>query len=68
MRENRSYGSEGGGPELNRVSLPLSTHSVLANRYCTSLQYGAARPKMAWASFACGIAVRCRSHVPNAGT
>ena len=24
MRENRSYGSEGGGTELNRSSLPLS--------------------------------------------
>jgi hypothetical protein len=24
MRENRSYGSEGGGAELNRPSLPLS--------------------------------------------
>ncbi len=25
MRENRTYGSEGGGIELNRASLPLST-------------------------------------------
>jgi hypothetical protein len=24
MRENRPYGSEGGGAELNRLSLPLS--------------------------------------------
>lgn len=24
MRENRTYGSEGGGAELNRLSLPLS--------------------------------------------
>ncbi len=24
MRENRTYGSEGGGIELNRSSLPLS--------------------------------------------
>ncbi len=24
MRENRTYGSEGGGIELNRASLPLS--------------------------------------------
>ena len=26
MRENRPYGSEGGGAELNRLSLPLSFH------------------------------------------
>ncbi len=25
MRENRLYGSEGGGAETNRLSLPLST-------------------------------------------
>jgi len=24
MRENRPYGSEGGGPQLNAASLPLS--------------------------------------------
>ena len=24
MRENRTYGSEGGGAELNRLPLPLS--------------------------------------------
>ncbi len=28
MRENRSYGSEGGGAELNRPSLPLSIREV----------------------------------------
>jgi hypothetical protein len=26
MRENRLYGLEGGGPQLNAVSLPLSFH------------------------------------------
>src|SRR5258705_2293893 len=29
MRENRPYGSEGGGAELNRLSLPLSRNGNL---------------------------------------
>lgn len=29
MRENRSYGSEGGGTELNRSFLPLSLANML---------------------------------------
>jgi len=28
MRENRQYGSEGGGAELNRFSLPLSRYQL----------------------------------------
>ena len=31
MRENRPYGSEGGGAELNRLSLPLSLREKRAN-------------------------------------
>ena len=31
MRENRLYGSEGGGAELNRLSLPLSTEAHLVS-------------------------------------
>ena len=34
MRENRTYGSEGGGAELNRSFLPLST-----NLHCLSAEY-----------------------------
>jgi hypothetical protein len=42
MRENRSYGSEGGAAELNRPSLPLSmrvmaTMRVMAIKVCTAL-------------------------------
>ena len=29
MRENRQYGSEGGGTELNRSSLPLSQYPII---------------------------------------
>ena len=32
MRENRLYGLEGGGPQLNAVSLPLSFIGVLVAR------------------------------------
>ncbi len=32
MRENRTYGSEGGGIELNRASLPLSLRRDLRPR------------------------------------
>ena len=32
MRENRTYGLEGGGPQLNAISLPLSMALDL-NRY-----------------------------------
>lgn len=35
MRENRPYGSEGGGPQLNAASLPLSDR--------TDVPYGLAR-------------------------
>jgi len=28
MRENRPYGSEGGGPQLNAASLPLSELAI----------------------------------------
>jgi hypothetical protein len=30
MRENRTYGSEGGGAELNRLPLPLSRPKKIA--------------------------------------
>jgi hypothetical protein len=32
MREIRLYGSEGGGAEANRLSLPLSGFVAMANR------------------------------------
>ena len=32
MRENRPYGSEGGGPQLNAASLPLSRLFRILNR------------------------------------
>jgi hypothetical protein len=35
MRENRTYGSEGGGTETNRFSLPLSGISSSAARLST---------------------------------
>jgi hypothetical protein len=38
MRENRTYGSEGGGTETNRFSLPLSGFSSSAARLSESLR------------------------------
>jgi len=39
MREIRQSGSEGGGAEINRPSLPLSVHSSLRRRdFCVSVR------------------------------
>jgi len=40
MRENRQYGSEGGGTELNRFSLPLSEVELLKLFFRDSLAPG----------------------------
>ena len=45
MRENRTYGSEGGGAELKRLSLPLSSYG-----------FGGC-----WASMGCGSSTESRT-------
>ena len=40
MRENRMYGSEGGGDELNRPFLPLSLGSFLLERGSYLIPWG----------------------------
>ncbi len=36
MRENRPYGSEGGGIEINQSCLPLSTTTILPAKIAVS--------------------------------